>query len=188
MNWNLDRRGARSAYLMIVLPALFGCMLVNPWSGPPPVEDDGCSDDHDQFWAPDERGAQIELDGEPADAACNKTPWYSGGGGQGGDVFHFEPELRVTGSFVPVEFPVLESVLETTNGELVERRTIEVYDEDFVRDDRGFYVRPRVLLEAGDRGKNFVVTLTLDVESSEPAGGQPDSEQLSASAGVYVSQ
>lgn len=191
---SLDRgtRGALLAPALVLLPVLFGCLLVpNNEPDPQPVEGESCSDDHDDFWEPDPQGATIQISGAAADSSCNEAQWFQGGGAQGGGVFHFEPQLRVTSTTLqPPQFPALEwELLDPETDELVQGSIVEVYDEDISRDAAGFTVRPRAFITAEERGKNFVVRMSMELVDTTievTDSSQTNVVRVSAQAGVHL--
>lgn len=181
----LDRIRMHPALVLMLAPPLFACL---PFVGPgpseePPVDDEGCSDDHSSYWKPDPQGAQIEVEGAPASGDCNKTAWFSGGGSQGGSVFHMEPELRVTSDVSTLENATLEWwIHDLTRESTWNQGYIEIYDEDIAIEEDGFVVHPRLFIGPDDRGKNFI----LEMELAGSVDGQE--KVFHAEAGVYVSQ
>lgn len=183
-----DRRHQLSASLLVtwMIPLTLGCALFSKPEPTPAVEDEGCSDDHADAWEPDPRGAHIEFSGEPADGDCNTAQWFSGGAGQGGDVFHFEPELRVDSSTLELpDFPSVQWEI-ARDGEVWGGGWVEVYEEDIVRHADSFVVRPRAFIQADDRGKNFVLKMTMELNQLEPGAETVETVEVVAQAGVYI--
>ena len=158
------------------VPLGLGCLITGPGGGGtdvPPVDDDGCSEDHADYWEPDPAGAEIAQGAEGVD--CNEMIYFSGGGAQGGATFHIEPTLRVTNpDLQPGPAPSITWTLTGMDGEQLAEQGIEVYEEDIQEEPGGFSVTSRVFIGAGLRGKNILVSATMDGLEPDTTAGEPD--------------
>jgi hypothetical protein len=155
----------------------------------PRVEDDGCSDNHAQYWSPDPSGAELlgapldtytreEWDGrpEPADGNCNELQYHPPPARQDPNTFHVEPVLRVTNpDLVPPENASVSWTIFGLDGAELRSEAAEVYENDIVDEGEGFSIRPRVFIGEELRGKNLRIVMSMDViDTTAMAGETPD--------------
>lgn len=172
--------GALAAWLL-----LCGCMLFprNNTPEPIPFDDEGCDDNHASFWAPDPQGVEIIANDGPADAACNRLFFHSGGGAQGGDIFHIEPVLRFTGDHDLDNLAITWEFRDPDTDDLLGSQGFEVYPGELVSVDGGMEHRAQVFIGPDERGKN----LKLVALSSLPVGdGTSATIAVRAEAAVYL--
>lgn len=174
MNGTTGNRAPDRAYLVISvavwIPLALGC-IIGPGPGAedvPPVQEEGCSDDHAEHWAPDPAGAQLSI-GSP-DAACNELLYYSGGGAQSATTFHIEPTLTVTNPDLepPAEASVTWEIL-GLEGDPLREQGVEVYEDEIEFERDGFSVTSRVFIGPEMRGKNVRLRGIMEVVDATPA-------------------
>jgi hypothetical protein len=166
-------------------PLALGCFL----GGEPPVDDDGCSSNHAQFWAPDPSGAELlsapldsydedNWDGIPerADGECNQLKYHLPGARQDPTLFHVEPILRVTNpDLSPPEEAAVFWTISRFDGEVLREDSAEVYQDDIVDEGEGFSIRPRVFIGEEERGKNLRISFSMELLDANAGGGEsPD--------------
>lgn len=176
---------ARAVVGIAIWGLLSGCFLFGPNDDPnaiPEPEYEGCSDDHDTFWAPADAGAEIVVDTGLANQPCNRLQFHSAGGGQGGDVFHIEPRLRITEALAP-GFADLTWEVSNMDGEVLNAQGFEIYDGDLAAVSGGFEYRAQVFISSADRGKNLRLRAITNIPD---AAGSSSSTEVVAAAAVYL--
>ncbi len=166
---NTHARAALTAVAMWAL--LCGCVLLRPnepEEETPEPEYEGCSDDHAQFWSPNE-GVEIIVDSGLAERECNEIRFHSGFAGQGGDVFHIEPRVRATGDAAALRLEAVTWETFDMDGDLLNAQGFEIFDQDLTAVDGGVEFRARVQINVSDRGKNLRLrAITTRAGAAEP--------------------
>ena len=141
--------------------ALCGCFVFpspNP-DPPPPFVDEGCSNDHTDYWKPSEH-VEIWAEGDPADESCNEIGFFAGSGFQGPGVFHIEPIVALT--FPPNHQPyAITYEVRDLDGERVTSIGYEMYPSSDDLANGMSSDHPQLQFDEQWRGKNLRVTATV---------------------------
>lgn len=148
----------------------------------PPPEYEGCSDDHDTYFKASDEGLTVATDAGVADQKCNEILFHSGSGGQGGDVFHIEPLLRLPADADLSQASVTWEYYALSDDSQLGAQGFEIYPEELVEVDGSLEFRAQLFINAADRGRN----LRLVAITTLPTDGGTEVESRAEGA-VYIS-